>query len=500
SQLSAAELDARDVLVELLCGDRVRAHEMRIAFHKRHPDSQGHLAGRDERLGDILQDVWTSESHCPPCRGGLFSAERADDVDCTITIGGPLWRLPLTCHRSAERVTNRPMLSGVEPPEVLPSISEGRVFWATETAVQAVRMDGQPVWPVGPESRDHRLYSFTMGAGRKLDFPRVGQACHRIALDAGRLFAQLGDPVAVAAERESRQMESQLVCLDVQSGQGKLLWTRFPEDLFTDRDWRLSGGMLATNGQLLITARRSQPSQGVAVACLSAATGEQLWFKLIAGILAEAPATWHLSASDTLMADEDQVYLVSGAGVTAALDRRSGQLQWVLQDDPQPWRIPPLTPVGEQSRQAAVLSRGLLYTIQQDGRTVQCLETATGAARWQQRLPVRVQHLLGVRCGVLAAVGQQSWGLNQDTGEIRWRAGYDDVAGEFVGRGLLVGQTLLACNHEELWEVDLPTGTIQRRHPLWEAFGVRGGHLLLGPGGLVIASEREFVTLRVTEP
>jgi outer membrane protein assembly factor BamB len=140
----------------------------------------------------------------------------------------------------------------------------------------------------------------------------------------------------------------------------------------------------------------------------------------------------------------------------------------------------------------AICHRGLVYSVAHDDRTVQALDATTGAIAWRQTLPGSLRHVAGVRAGVVAVAGAELWGLDVDSGNVRWRFGFHDVEGEFIGQGSIAGDCLYACTREELWEIDLATGAPTRRVPLREGYGMRGGHVVNAGDRLLIAAHEEL--------
>jgi outer membrane protein assembly factor BamB len=482
---TAAELAARESLLELFGGDVRRADELLGRFAGTFPAAEGWLAGREGLLLDVLREQRTFANRTQSLSGEL-----------PLDIGPPLWRVPLHEVAEAGHLSNRPLLAQTAPPPVVPVCADGHVYFADGDTIRAVRVaDGEPAWPIGEGEFRDVVYGDPYAEAYPYSLPYVGEVRRQIVVDRGRLYAVLGPQFSVEAPLEPRAINARLICLDVGAQEGKLLWSRAPLECLPDDAWRFSGPPLVLGSRLYISARRSRPALMVGVACIEAATGEPMWFQPVSGLLREPPRTHHLVTSDVLTAAQDRLVLASDFGATASLDLVTGRLEWVRRDEPQPWAPPSSVPPGEVAARPAVCHRGVVYAVGHDDRTVQALDAVTGARLWVQTVASPLRQIAGVHAGVVVAVGDHLWGLDVDTGTVRWRFGFDDVEGAFIGQAVRVGDSVYACTHDELWEIDLVSGEPLRRVPLGEGFGVAGGRLLQADAVLIVASDSALTAL-----
>ena len=495
-QLSTADLAVRRLLVDIFLHDSVAADRKLHQFTQLHANATGKLDGRGDLLADILSDVVAAEQEAM-----IEHAIHADESH-SLDRGRLAWHRPLRCEPPGRRLTPTPMLRDTRMATAVPVVSAGRIFWSDANAVRAVDMDGNPLWSTDKEAQDNRIYMTGYPGVASLEFPLLGEAAREVSISKGRLFALLGPPISVPAEREPRPIESRLVCLDTDQAQGKLLWSRRPFDLLTKDDWRYSGSPLARRDRVYIPVRRSRPSMAIGVACLDAQDGALLWFQHLAGILDDSPATHHLVTSDGLAAAYNRLYLSGDFGATACLDDVTGRVEWIRRDQPAPWTVSPLVPESETEGRRSLCHRGAVYAIEHDDHTVVALDARTGTTLWRQSIPSRLRTLAAERHGLVFAVGDHLWGLDQQTGAVHWRFGFDDPEGHLLGQAILVlpsapsqAAAVLACSQSELWRINASSGAPEARLPLNELHDLQGGRLTRAGNRLLIFALDQIAAL-----
>jgi outer membrane protein assembly factor BamB len=161
--------------------------------------------------------------------------------------------------------------------------------------------------------------------------------------------------------------------------------------------------------------------------CLDRATGRVLWDQAVAADLPEDSYTGYLTehgyASSTPVSDGERVYVFFGKTGALAFDLEGRQL----------WKVNLGKESGNRrwgSGASPVLHKNLLIVnASEESRTVRALDTATGREVWKAEggtlelcysTPTVVSAASGEE--LLLAVPGELWGMNPDTGKLRWFA------------------------------------------------------------------------------
>jgi outer membrane protein assembly factor BamB len=491
--LSPGDIAARLVLTSYYGGDLLRAREQLRDLESQHASASGVLAGERVLWSERLRTLLNARPADAISRR-TETASRNNVTPIDLAVGFPAWRTRLSPLDYGEQLTAATMLDGLHA-SIRPAVSRDRVFLQEPWRLRALRLtDGSPVWPSGATEDDGTIYS--VEAPAPLERPWVGDPLLAPAVAGGKLFALMGHPFAVTARLEPRVVQQRLICLDVEAQEGKLLWSRSPRQLLPDAGWRFSAPPLAIDDRVYITARTAAPEPAVGVACIYAESGDLAWFTVACALLSESPAGHHVVAGDALSAGMERLFLTGDFGATACLDSGAGEVQWIALDEPLPWKQPGSTPETEASGRSAVYDRGRVYCVQHDDRTLQALDARTGATLWRTSVPTTIRQIVGIRAGILAASGDQLWGIDIDTGEVRWRFGFDDPSGAASGLAFIAGRSIHWPTRGDLFEVDILSGLAVRRFPLLEAYGIEAGDLLEAGDRLLIASPRSLTAMK----
>ena len=116
--------------------------------------------------------------------------------------------------------------------------------------------------------------SVRQGVGFRICRRRLSRPAPRytLSVNAGRLFARLGDPTLHPRE-ELRDNSSFVVCLDLERGEGKLLWkldADSPDAIF-------AGSPLVVDGRAYAVVRKGRPQMLTEVICFDAETKQRRW-------------------------------------------------------------------------------------------------------------------------------------------------------------------------------------------------------------------------------
>lgn len=479
--LSSAEVAARLVLVELFSGDRLRAAELLRLFGERYPDADGPLAGTEGNLAATLHRV-------------MREAANGEKAPESFTPSSLAWTDVMPPVGDIKLLTHTPLLHPGPGPLSVPLIVGDLLFLQGASDLRALRVaGGAPAWPTG-EPNDRGVF-WTDTPDPPPESPCFGNVRFACASDGGRLYAVAGWPISLPATEEFREISQRLLGFDIATREGKLLWSRTNQELGGDPGSRISGPPTVDQGRVYLPIRQLAGDVQAELTCLDGSTGETLWRTNVCGLLDTPAAMQHTLNSDCVTAKLDRVFLSGDFGATAALDAVSGRLQWINSDERPSWDATRL-PSPPVAGRPAVCHRGLVCIARQDDRTVSCLHASTGEAAWSTRLPGHVSQLVDVRGGLLILSGDRLWGIDVDTGIVRWEFGFDDVEGRAAGQAQLVGDTIVWPLREELYEIDLATGLPLRRIPLGP-LGLAGGHVAVTADGVLIAGPARLAAFRL---
>ncbi len=489
---TAALLEARRILLTSLSADPLDARRRLASFIEAHPEASGQLAGRHGRLHDILEHelrlLENLHDGAPWVRPPPAAHNRV--IAGRISTGVPLWTVPHSKPLPVTQLTQTPPLSRNNPPTSLPAIWGDGVFLQDLHSIRALSLtDGTPLWATQDDAGTATIFRDRPNEQTVPVRPSLGDIVLRPAVEDGQLVARLGWPFSVQAAREPRLLDSRLVCLDVDQQQGKLLWSvHESEALPAEGQWRWSGPPLLAGGLVFIAARKSRPSMEVGMQCLDAATGQPVWFTTVCGLLEEPPSGYHLATSDLPTVANGRVYLAGDFGATAALESRTGRLEWVAADPPRPWTPGTSFPDSERPLRPAVSCSGVLYSVASDDRTITARDALTGELLWSRPVPDTIAGIIGCRAGMVLIGGRRAWALDRTTGDIHWKFGSTHAAAAGTGGALLTSERLFWPVRNGLFEIDLGTGTAMSFVPLHGGYGLQGGALTTAGKRLLITA------------
>lgn len=480
-----AEILARLVLCSVMQRDFVAAgYELR-AFRNLHPDAEGALAGREGLLSGILQQVfeearrWPRDvsADCPtfacrPDRNGMGQSRPAALQ--------PVWQTSLAHSR----------LQGPVPsqfaPGTFPVVWNRMVLIQDGSGVRVLNLDdGQPTWPTGRP--DDRGLILRTAEADSIPTPFVGIPRYSGTVSGGHYYARIGPPVAVVASGSLRRIENRLISLDLTAGEGRLEWAVTTDELLDEEGWRFTGAPLAAGERIYVTLRRTAVQVEIAVACIDAGSGGLIWRQPVAIGLDPPPETMHRVDHELLSFAAGSLYFAPQSGVVVTLDADAGGLKWVATYPSYSLSDTERSDPSVAGLLPPVFNRGIVYVAPRDAADVMAFDAATGVLRWRTPKPGRINALLGVAQNVLVAGGDKLWRFAADSGHVLAPFGYDDPAGFGCGRGAIDGSSVYWTTHEELFEVDIPSGQPLRRLPLALLRLSSCGNLVIADGRLLYA-------------
>jgi outer membrane protein assembly factor BamB len=201
------------------------------------------------------------------------------------------------------------------------------------------------------------------------------------------------------------------------------------------------------------------------------------------------PTTVDRIDHDVLAAGEGLVCQLPAAGILAACDTETGELQWAATYPISTERLG-----SDDAPSALVYCGGRVFAKPRDSNQLMAFHAGEGRLLWSLDSPSRIRHLLGVVEGRLIASGDHLWGIEAATGRA-WRFGFDDPEGYGFGRGTIAGGRIYWPTHEDLFVVNAMSGQLLDRILMNPASGITGGNLTIAGDRLIIAGPSTLTML-----
>ncbi len=505
SEFAEPEVLARLILCSLFAGDDTRAARELAAFSRRHSDAQGSLAGRQGNLAEILKDVfresrdWSFRS--PNREPATFAgnAARNQIASLDIDLGAVRWSASLPVQDYSPRwrpADSQPQISS-KPLSYFPVVNEGIVFLNDSQTIWAWELgSGRSAWLEKSNVRDAHIYP----AGPTFEYRRpleqvAGTPQYTMTVHEGRLYARMGSPITNPTPRE-RNASSEVICLDIDQGEGKLLWRTTEADLEPadqESPWVFQSSPIVAGKRAYVPVMARRPDSRTNVACLDADTGKLIWNQHVCASLANFDKGLNHVSQELLTLSQDTVFYCTGNGAIAALDAEQGDLRWLVTYVSLETNYSDRSVLREPGLKPCLFSQDVLIVAPRDSDQIMAFDADSGVQLWARTSRDRIRHLVGVANGVLIVSGNSLWGIDMASGTIRWRIGFPDPVGHSYGRGQLVGETVYWPTREFLYVIDQKTGRLIRREDLRALYGETGGNLVLTDQHLLIARPDRLV-------
>ena len=283
SELDPAAVSSRIILCSWMQGQQTFAEDQLRRFEERFPVAQGRLASRQGRFVDLLRQIFDEslkeERRDVASEVATFAltSERTQILPSPVDLGAARWDRPLIPYQ----------LSGLESPESHPnrqSLSTHPVVYRDivlvndADSISAFNLwTGEAAWPneqglaqIYPPLPDQPSVAPSLAC--------VGVPWFTMTLADGKLLARMGSPVTRQASQELRELSCDLVCLDLEQGQGNLVWKISADEWQADErePWRFEGSPVVQDGRAFVIHTRTRPQQEFAVTSLDLATGKVL--------------------------------------------------------------------------------------------------------------------------------------------------------------------------------------------------------------------------------
>ena len=503
TDLPIPDILARLILVSYFEGNFKQAQFELNVFRERYPQASGNLAGKQGNLVALLSSILTDRAlvSLPETRLEMqtFAGHQTRNyrAEKKIDVGAVEWAFPIPTT-GYPRFVRKPAFEQSVPPGFFPVVYREHVFFNDANRIYALNWkNGLPAWSTEKEASPV-IYPSRMEGAPRLPFrPVVGVPRFTMTVAEGRLYARMGSPVTSVAKDERLGLFSDLVCLDLDQGQGKLLWkissSQLREQNFV---WSFEGAPVVAGSRLYVVLHRGFPEVQTNVACFSTETGELLWNQKVCLALRNIDEGINYISHLLLTLAEGQLYLSTDMGAIAALDSRDGKINWIVtyasREDVTRKELSDHMKTGLVP---CLYDRGILFVAPQDSHQLMALEADSGLLLWQQEFPDQVRqvrNLLGVNQSTLFASGNQLFGIDRATGAIRWKVGYQDPEAFGYGRGVLAGEYVYWPLREEILVVDAAQGFLKQKIALHDLHGESGGNLIIVGERLLIAQPQKI--------
>ena len=511
--ISEAQVRARLVLCELAQGKSEQARQRLAEFQADHADAMGQLGGRTGKLADVLQQLVSSPKDWPARRSLVpedsfaGNRQRARIEPNSPDVGGVAWRVsfrggPTSNLGGPLNSIERRQQQQQRAPLVFPVVSGGRLFVCDAQRILGWELrSGRPAWwpaaaPLEGTWKQKLQQATIFPATRiaeQLPPPRrpiLGTARYSLTVAQDRLYARMGLPVTVRASDELQIFPSQLVCLDIKQGQGKVVWT-CPADSIS-RQWAFEGAPVVVDSHLYVLFRKMTVESRLNVLCLDVETGRPIWNKTVCTALLPSAETNNLVSQLLLTVGGQRLFVATQLGAIAAINQFDGNVDWVVAEPratvPQPGLESPQHAMRSPSPPCVFHGNWVLAASQQTD-TIMAIDSGTGVVRWQTNVPDQIDTILGVGQGRVIVSGRSLWGLDLQSGAVVWGSANRDPEYAGWGRGLLVADAVWWPRRGAIEIRSQATGRPLRQPIMMAHRGTKSGNLLIRDGLLVVTSD-----------
>ncbi len=491
-------------------------------FRARYPEAQGHLAGRDGTLAEVLRTALDEDRLAPPPendgRWPTFAGapSRSRVAPRVVEIGDFQWKLRLDDPNGNPSMPNAARVrggfgrldigSGDRDLAYYPIILGDQVILCDDTEICAFRLDVRPDGSLDEAARRKQLlvWKSKVPSGGAPHSARGGGSPPHYTLTA------FGDRIYVRLDSAGTSHGSGGVLVALENNrevEGKLKWIKAASEIELPARRggagehflpAFEGTPVADARHVYVALTEAATETWVYVACLDAETKETVWVKY----LGNASSAFDMMRNQQLGAeighrllslDGQTVYYQTNMGSVAALDADTGDVRWLATYPTRDLNGPNFgTPEPKRDLNPAVVSDGLVIVAPADAPEIFAFDAATGQLAWKSKPIPEIAHLLGCADGKLYATGDHVFTFDLQSGALL-RTWPEVGKFEGYGRGLLAGDKIYWPNKTEIHVLDQATGgNVHETIPLSQAFNKLGGNLAVGDGFLVVAGRDEL--------
>jgi outer membrane protein assembly factor BamB len=222
------------------------------------------------------------------------------------------------------------------------------------------------------------------------------------------------------------------------------------------------------------------------------------WRRFIVGAETPAHGTVCECTHHLLTLDSGAIYYNTNLGAVAAVRADDGQTLWVsLYPRSRRGTLVKPAPHWRRELNPCLLRNGTLFVAPADSPCVFAFDAATGIMLWQSGAELDdATGLLGATDRWLIAGGRRLFWISlrdEDRGQVKhvWPTGAERPG---YGRGILAGENVYWPTRESLYVFDQETAEPLKKIDLAARWAI-GGNVLVVDGKLLLATERELISL-----
>lgn len=461
---SASEATDRLAATYILRGDPEHAYRlwnrMRSAATERHPGAEplfrvesSHSA---ETKWTTIQRLWGNETESDLLPGHDSTPHDSD----LVRINGSSVGTPSHLRWSTLATENSPL------PEMRRALSiaihENRVVLNNGEEIRCLNLaDGRPAWPSG-QSADvgviHRI------AAPKKDRQDVPCRLSGLVRHGERCFGVAGDVPRWSPRTVLIPETSELFCIDLGLGEGKILW-RVESSALPVKGWKFHGppqisyGVLPDEDQVVIPICRAEQPVELGLAGFRSDDGTLQWWTRVGTAVASANQP---IPESSLVVKGGLACIRTLTGVLAAIQVRTGQIQWGSTD----CVASPIVQMGS-SDPLVDLGAGNLVAVDPVAQRVVARSCDSGQPVWDIQLPQRIWGVtVPAQSSQVLISGQRLTALSLLDGHYQWSVGTGDPLDTGTGIPSIAGNVVVWPTRNSVWGIELSSGRVLFRRPL----------------------------------
>ncbi|MEI8018648.1 MAG: PQQ-binding-like beta-propeller repeat protein [Schlesneria sp.] len=522
SEFDQPTILARTVMCSILEQEPIRAAEEIRQFSEKFPTAEGWLAGQQgllcDRLRQVLDDSkqWARKKTKAEVETFALSPSRFRRISESIDVGALRWFQPLMTRSLRRPLAPIPLRKELS---FFPVVYDKIVLVNDSDSIRAWNiLTGDPAWQSDQQGSAVIYPSTQSEPSNGLEQICVGLQFYTMTIDGHRLYARMGSPVTSSSNRQYRELESDLVCLDL-SQEGKLIWKISSRELFRDDLWRFEGTPVIVNGRAYFVASRRRPQLEIMVACLDASDGRLIWQRPVGGFRSSVDDSFNRVSHLLLTAGGGKVFLSTDVGAIVALDDQDGRLEWAVTYESRTDESP-VTQCNPDRKDLLppLFHQGLLFVAPNDADFAFCLKADSGQIEWKYhylsnpsepnsapfRRESEIRHrqenqwhqLLGVTdggaAGRLIVSGTSLSAIDVVDGSVVWTTPKNENSG--FGHGLLVGDHILLPGRETIEIYSQQTGQPVKEKLLKTPDSAQGGGNLIFANGMLLVAQPDCLS------